>query len=160
MTAARVVIVLLLARAGWWFVQEKVLAGLPLVVVPGLVAVVLTGQDEHGDLPAATGTRPAGELHTLSKPRRSSDRSAPVPLRRPHLRSAERPVPLSWRRRAAGVAAALATVVVGHPLTPFAVLGLVLLVALLAAQQLSRGSVVQVTAALAVGAVLVALGGA
>src|SRR5919108_437673 len=40
-TALRIGIVGGLAASGWWFAQEKVLLTLPLVVVPGVAAVVL-----------------------------------------------------------------------------------------------------------------------
>ena len=43
-TAARVVLVAVLARSGWWFVQEKVLLTVPLVVVPGVAAAVLAAR--------------------------------------------------------------------------------------------------------------------
>jgi FtsP/CotA-like multicopper oxidase with cupredoxin domain len=42
-SAARAMTVLLLAGAGWWFVQEKVILALPLLVVAGLAAVALAG---------------------------------------------------------------------------------------------------------------------
>ncbi len=42
-TAGRVVVVGLLGSSGWWFVQEKVLLTLPLVVLPGAAAVALAG---------------------------------------------------------------------------------------------------------------------
>ena len=43
-TAARVVLVAVLARSGWWFVQEKVLLTVPLVVVPGVATAVLAAR--------------------------------------------------------------------------------------------------------------------
>jgi FtsP/CotA-like multicopper oxidase with cupredoxin domain len=43
-TAARVVLVAVLARSGWWFVQEKVLLTVPLVGVPGVAAAVLAAR--------------------------------------------------------------------------------------------------------------------
>ncbi|MEU2610276.1 multicopper oxidase family protein [Micromonospora sp. NPDC007271] len=42
-TLARVVSVTILAGRGWWFVQEKVLLGLPMLGVAGAVAVLLVG---------------------------------------------------------------------------------------------------------------------
>jgi FtsP/CotA-like multicopper oxidase with cupredoxin domain len=42
-TLARVATVVLLAGRGWWFVQEKVLLGLPLLGAAGLVAVLTAG---------------------------------------------------------------------------------------------------------------------
>jgi FtsP/CotA-like multicopper oxidase with cupredoxin domain len=44
MTLARVVTVMILAGHGWWFVQEKVLLGLPLLGAAGLIAVVIAGR--------------------------------------------------------------------------------------------------------------------
>jgi FtsP/CotA-like multicopper oxidase with cupredoxin domain len=41
---ARVVTVLVLARAGWWFVQEKVTLTVPLLVLGALVATLLAGR--------------------------------------------------------------------------------------------------------------------
>jgi FtsP/CotA-like multicopper oxidase with cupredoxin domain len=43
-TLSRVATVAVLAGRGWWFVQEKVLLGLPLVGVVGAVAVVIGGR--------------------------------------------------------------------------------------------------------------------
>ncbi|MGH3737184.1 MAG: multicopper oxidase family protein, partial [Micromonosporaceae bacterium] len=48
MTLARGVTVALLASRGWWFVQEKVLLGLPMLAVAGLVAVLVTGRVPKG----------------------------------------------------------------------------------------------------------------
>ncbi|SEG47829.1 Multicopper oxidase with three cupredoxin domains (includes cell division protein FtsP and spore coat protein CotA) [Thermomonospora echinospora] len=42
-TLARVVTVAILAGRGWWFVQEKVLLGLPMLGAAGAVAVLLAG---------------------------------------------------------------------------------------------------------------------
>lgn len=42
-TLTRVASVVVLAGRGWWFVQEKVLLGLPLLAVAGLVAVLIAG---------------------------------------------------------------------------------------------------------------------
>ncbi|MFD2348565.1 hypothetical protein ACFSTC_02930 [Nonomuraea ferruginea] len=42
-TAARVVPVMLLAARGWWFVQEKVLLGLPLLTLAALAAAAIAG---------------------------------------------------------------------------------------------------------------------
>ncbi|GAA4994980.1 multicopper oxidase family protein [Actinopolymorpha pittospori] len=42
-TLARVATVAMLAGRGWWFVQEKVLLGLPLLTVTGLAAVLIAG---------------------------------------------------------------------------------------------------------------------
>lgn len=41
-TALRVLVTAGLAEAGWWFVAEKVLLALPLVVVPGLAATAIS----------------------------------------------------------------------------------------------------------------------
>jgi FtsP/CotA-like multicopper oxidase with cupredoxin domain len=43
-TLARVATVTMLAGRGWWFVQEKVLLGLPMLTVAGLAAVVIAGR--------------------------------------------------------------------------------------------------------------------
>ncbi|WP_194818798.1 multicopper oxidase family protein [Nocardia sp. XZ_19_385] len=43
LTVARTASVVVLAGRGWWFVQEKVLLGLPLLAVAGLAAAVITG---------------------------------------------------------------------------------------------------------------------
>ena len=43
-TLARVLTVAMLAGHGWWFVQEKVLLGLPMLVAAGLVAVLIAGR--------------------------------------------------------------------------------------------------------------------
>lgn len=43
LTAARVVSVVALAGRGWWFVQEKVLLGLPMLGVAALAAAVIAG---------------------------------------------------------------------------------------------------------------------
>ncbi|NNH74921.1 multicopper oxidase family protein [Nocardia uniformis] len=42
-TSARAVSVAVLAGRGWWFVQEKVLLGLPMIGVAALAATVITG---------------------------------------------------------------------------------------------------------------------
>ena len=42
-TLARVVTVAVLAGRGWWFVQEKVLLGLPMLGAVGLAAVLIAG---------------------------------------------------------------------------------------------------------------------
>jgi FtsP/CotA-like multicopper oxidase with cupredoxin domain len=42
-TLARVITVAMLAGRGWWFVQEKVLLGLPMLGTAGLAAVVIAG---------------------------------------------------------------------------------------------------------------------
>jgi len=42
-TLARVITVALLAGRGWWFVQEKVLLGLPMLGAAGLAAVLVAG---------------------------------------------------------------------------------------------------------------------
>ena len=43
MTLARVTTVAVLAGRGWWFVQEKVLLGLPMLGAVGLAAVLIAG---------------------------------------------------------------------------------------------------------------------
>lgn len=43
-TAARVLTVAVLAVEGWWYVQEKVLFGLPVALVTGVAAVLLVGR--------------------------------------------------------------------------------------------------------------------
>ncbi|MEV2240988.1 multicopper oxidase family protein [Micromonospora sp. NPDC049891] len=43
LTVAKAVSVAMLAGQGWWFVQEKVLLGMPLLAVTAVVAVVLAG---------------------------------------------------------------------------------------------------------------------
>ncbi|TQM28854.1 multicopper oxidase family protein [Nocardia bhagyanarayanae] len=53
-TALRVASVTMLAGRGWWFVQEKVLFGLPMLAVAGLVAAVIAGPRL---LAQATGNR-------------------------------------------------------------------------------------------------------
>lgn len=52
---ARVVTVALLAGQGWWFVQEKVLLGLPMVALAGLAAVLIAGRPL---LARRTGSQP------------------------------------------------------------------------------------------------------
>lgn len=42
-TSTRVASVAVLAGRGWWFVQEKVLLGLPMLVVAALAATVVAG---------------------------------------------------------------------------------------------------------------------
>jgi FtsP/CotA-like multicopper oxidase with cupredoxin domain len=42
-TLARVATVAMLASRGWWFVQEKVLLGLPMLAAAGLAAVLIAG---------------------------------------------------------------------------------------------------------------------
>ena len=42
-TLARVTTVAMLAGRGWWFVQEKVLLGLPMLGAAGVAAVVIAG---------------------------------------------------------------------------------------------------------------------
>lgn len=42
-TIARAVIVAMLAGRGWWFVEEKVLLGLPMLAAAGLAAVLIAG---------------------------------------------------------------------------------------------------------------------
>jgi FtsP/CotA-like multicopper oxidase with cupredoxin domain len=56
-TAGRVALVGALAGSGWWFVQEKVLLALPLIVVPGIAAVVWAGPAlASGQRPGRIGT--------------------------------------------------------------------------------------------------------
>jgi FtsP/CotA-like multicopper oxidase with cupredoxin domain len=55
-TVLRVVTVMVLAGRGWWFVQEKVLFGLPLLVSSGLVAVLVTIRGTVGGRPAVVAT--------------------------------------------------------------------------------------------------------
>jgi hypothetical protein len=43
-TLARAATVAVLADRGWWFVQEKVLLGMPMLGAAGLVAVVIAGR--------------------------------------------------------------------------------------------------------------------
>jgi hypothetical protein len=57
-TLARVTTVAMLAGRGWWFVQEKVLLGLPMLGAAGLAAVLIAGPR----LLAATGAPKAGML--------------------------------------------------------------------------------------------------
>ena len=42
-TLVRVITVAVLAGRGWWFVQEKVLLGLPMLGAAGLAAVLIAG---------------------------------------------------------------------------------------------------------------------
>lgn len=44
MTVARVATVAILAGRGWWFVQEKVLLGLPMLAVAAGAAVLIAGR--------------------------------------------------------------------------------------------------------------------
>ncbi|MFL6140476.1 MAG: multicopper oxidase domain-containing protein [Labedaea sp.] len=44
-TLTRVATVVVLTGRGWWFAQEKVLLGLPMLGAAGLVAVLITGRD-------------------------------------------------------------------------------------------------------------------
>jgi len=56
-TLLKVVAVAGLASAGWWFVQEKVLLGLPLLVVAALLATWYAGRPllhRNGELPASS----------------------------------------------------------------------------------------------------------
>ena len=43
-TLSRVATVAMLAARGWWFVQEKVLLGLPMIGIAGLAAVLIAGR--------------------------------------------------------------------------------------------------------------------
>ena len=58
-TIGRIASVAVLADRGWWFVQEKVLLGLPMLVATALVATALAGPHlaramRHGDTSAVT----------------------------------------------------------------------------------------------------------
>jgi len=55
-TAARVATVVLLAGRGWWFVQDKVLLGLPMLAVVGSAAVLVAGP------PLLAAARPAADV--------------------------------------------------------------------------------------------------
>jgi FtsP/CotA-like multicopper oxidase with cupredoxin domain len=48
MTLARVATVALLAGRGWWFVEEKILLGLPMLGAAGLAAVLIAGRPMLG----------------------------------------------------------------------------------------------------------------
>ncbi|HET6214623.1 MAG TPA: multicopper oxidase family protein [Micromonosporaceae bacterium] len=62
-TAARILVVALLAGAGWWFVEDRLLLGLPLVVVPAVVAVaVAVPRLRHAGLAAVSESRVAALL--------------------------------------------------------------------------------------------------
>jgi hypothetical protein len=48
-TLVRVVTVAVLAGRGWWFVQEKVLLGLPMLGVAAVAAVLIAARRGHGE---------------------------------------------------------------------------------------------------------------
>ncbi|GAA0416266.1 hypothetical protein Acor_56240 [Acrocarpospora corrugata] len=54
-TLVRMVTVVMLAARGWWFVQEKVLLGLPMLGVAGAGAVLLAARRGRGDGGSAGG---------------------------------------------------------------------------------------------------------
>ncbi len=60
-TALRVIVTVKLAGAGWWFVAEKVLLALPLVVVPGLAAAAIS-------LPRLLRARPGASARLVAFP--------------------------------------------------------------------------------------------
>jgi len=60
LTLIRVTTVVLLSGHGWWFVQEKVLLGLPLTLVTGLAAVLVA-------VPALLRARRAGLTHLAAR---------------------------------------------------------------------------------------------
>ncbi|MEV4692718.1 multicopper oxidase family protein [Micromonospora echinospora] len=61
-TVARLGTVALLADRGWWFVQEKVLLGLPMLGAAGLVAVLLAGPRLLAARQSPAAGLPAGAL--------------------------------------------------------------------------------------------------
>jgi FtsP/CotA-like multicopper oxidase with cupredoxin domain len=64
-TLTRVVTVVVLAGRGWWFVQEKVLLGLPMLGAAGLVAVLTAGPRLLAARRAPGGTGPASSVVSL-----------------------------------------------------------------------------------------------
>ncbi|HEX6232850.1 MAG TPA: multicopper oxidase family protein [Jiangellaceae bacterium] len=64
-TLTRVATVAVLASRGWWFVQEKVVLGLPMVVAAGLAAVLIAGPRLHKARLAGGETVPAGSVVAL-----------------------------------------------------------------------------------------------
>jgi FtsP/CotA-like multicopper oxidase with cupredoxin domain len=65
LTAARVVSVAVLAGRGWWFVQEKVLLGMPMLAVAAVTAAVIAGPRLlrlHREASRRTGGHVAGAV--------------------------------------------------------------------------------------------------
>ncbi|TWD75411.1 FtsP/CotA-like multicopper oxidase with cupredoxin domain [Kribbella amoyensis] len=64
-TVAKAASVAALASAGWWFVQDKVLLGLPLLVASALVAALSAGRPLMAAWRAGTSEVPAGGVLAL-----------------------------------------------------------------------------------------------
>jgi FtsP/CotA-like multicopper oxidase with cupredoxin domain len=64
-TLTRVASVVVLAARGWWFVQEKVLLGLPMLGAAGLAAVLIAGPRLLAARRAPGGASPAGSVVSL-----------------------------------------------------------------------------------------------
>jgi len=64
-TLARVATVAVLAGRGWWFVQEKVSLGLPMLGVAGLIAIVIAGPRLLAARRAPDAEMPAGGVVPL-----------------------------------------------------------------------------------------------
>ncbi|ROT32830.1 multicopper oxidase family protein [Micromonospora sp. HM5-17] len=61
-TLARVTTVVLLASHGWWFVQEKVLLGLPMLGLAGTIAVSVAGRQLRATGSASPAATPTGSV--------------------------------------------------------------------------------------------------
>jgi hypothetical protein len=64
-TLTRVATVAMLAGRGWWFVQEKVLLGLPMLGAAGLAAVLIVGLPLLGARRTADKVLPASSVVAL-----------------------------------------------------------------------------------------------
>jgi hypothetical protein len=168
---ARIALVAMLARSGWWFVEEKVLLTLPLVVLPGLATAALSARALLVRCPrtftgssraqattrggAAFANTPGMSFRRRLATRRLDHAITPATFvatapgdRRPGRAAAA----AAAAAAGGGVAGVLGTFVVGYPVTPAAAVLLPLMAVVPAVAALRTPRVVR-----AVGVALVAL---